>query len=389
MTHEWFYMDNLPKYITNDKLNSTFSYVNFVDGFELKPSHFKSTSYNYFDKFMVTDGFEVKDEYGIKSFIKTNLQKKYSLISGGNNVSFADTIFKGIKVGFKNRKEFEDNKSNEFVKTSEFNGYKFSTLLLVRGGSNSNDIEYEVIQNKAFKFVIFLITVSIDDLWIDGALNRKLLYEMNHSFVWNNETRSFKYSDVELSGAINLNDINFTNPNSDDYRVAFGINHVNGSKPQFLDQINPDEDNNFGEIEITVTDSSGSVTFRLGIESVDDQGQITLSSNPTDLNGNPVNISNISGYIQNSAEYVYKQGGKNAFTSILDQLSVGSVAQLLELNDGSITYTTIEEDGTSLNNRFELEFENGVEIIKDANLVTVPDQDKPKTFKLKQGYNRV
>ena len=385
MTHEWFYMDNLPKYITNDKLNSTFSYVNFVDGFELKPSHFKSTSYNYFDKFMVTDGFEVKDEYGIKSFIKTNLQKKYSLISGGNNVSFADTIFKGIKVGFKNRKEFEDNKSNEFVKTSEFNGYKFSTLLLVRGGSNSNDIEYEVIQNKAFKFVIFLITVSIDDLWIDGALNRKLLYEMNHSFVWNNETRSFKYSDVELSGAINLNDINFTNPNSDDYRVAFGINHVNGSKPQFLDQINPDEDNNFGEIEITVTDSSGSVTFRLGIESVDDQGQITLSSNPTDLNGNPVNISNISGYIQNSAEYVYKQGGKNAFTSILDQLSVGSVAQLLELNDGSITYTTIEEDGTSLNNRFELEFENGVEIIKDANLVTVPDQDKPKTFKLKQG----
>jgi hypothetical protein len=264
MTHEWFYMDNLPKYITNDKLNSTFSYINFVDGFELKPSHFKSTSYNYFDKFMVTDGFEVKDQYGIKSFIKTNLQKKYSLVSGGNNVSFADTIFKGIKVGFKNRKEFENNKSNEFVKTSEFNGYKFSTLLLVRGGGNTNDIEYEVIQNKKFKFVIFLITVSIDDLWIDGALNRKLLYEMNHSFVWNNETRSFKYSDVELSGAINLNDINFNDPNADDYRVAFGINHVNGSKPQFLDQINSDDDDNFGDIEITVTDSSGSVTFKLG-----------------------------------------------------------------------------------------------------------------------------
>lgn len=46
-------------------------------------------------------------------------------------------------------------------------------------------------------------------------------------------------------------------------------------------------------------------------------------------------VSNISGYVQNSAEYVYKQGGKNAFTSILDQLSVGSVADLLLLNDGS------------------------------------------------------
>ena len=31
----------------------------------------------------------------------------------------------------------------------------------------------------------------MDDLWIDGALNRRLLYEMNHSFVWNHEAREF------------------------------------------------------------------------------------------------------------------------------------------------------------------------------------------------------
>ena len=378
-------MDNLPKYLDYNQLNSTFSYVNFLNDFKIKPSHFKSTSYNYFDKFMVTDGFEVKDQYDIKSFIKTNLQKKYTLVSGGNDASFANTVFKGIRVDFKNRKEFVNTKASEFVKTSDFNGYKFSTLVLVRGGSDNNGIQYEVIQNKAFKFVVFLITVSLDDLWIDGALNRKLLYEMNHSFVWNHENQNFGYSDVALSGALNLNDINFTNPNGADYLVATGINHADGSTTSFLDQISSDDDDIFGNIEITVTDSTGPVTFILKIQSVDDQNQITLEGSPQDLNGNVVNVSNISGYVQNSAEYVYKQGGKNAFTSILDQLSVGSVADLLLLNDGSVVYTTIEEDGTILNNQFELDFENGVEIIKDSNLTITPDQDKPKTFKLKQG----
>lgn len=385
MTHEWFYMDNLPKYLDYTQLNNTFSYVNFMDGFQLTPDHFKSTTYNYFDKFMVSDGFEIKNQYDIKSFIKTNLRKKYTMVSGGNDVSFANTIFKGIKVDFKNRKEFVNNKAEEFVKTSDFNGYKFSTLVLVRGGSERNDIEYEVIQNKAFKFVVFLITVSIDDLWVDGALNRKLLYEMNHSFVWNHEQENFSYSDVKLSGALNLNDINFTDPSADDFMVAQGINNSNGSSPQFLDQINPDEDDLFGLIEVKVSSSSGDVVFTVPIRSVDDQAQITLSGTPTDYNGNPVNVSNIAGYIQSSAEYVYKNGGKNAFTSILDQLAVANVDQLLRLNDGDIKYTTVEEDGAELNNQFEIEFENGVEIMKEASLITISDEDKPKTFKLKQG----
>ena len=385
MTHEWFYMDNLPAYVENTDLNNTFSYINFVNDFKIKPEYFKSTEFNYFDRFMVTEGFETKDEFGIKTFTKTNLQKKYTLIGGGNTASFASTIFKGIRVDFKNRKEFLNAKAKEFVKTSDFNGYKFSTLLLVRGANDTNGIDYEIIQNKKFKFVIFLITVSLDDLWIDGALNRKLLYEMNHSFVWNTELENFAYSDVQLQGAMNLNDINFSNPNGVDYRVVRGISHSNGTEPKFLDQINSDEDNEFGKIQVTITDSTGPVTIELEIKSVDDQDQITLSDNATDLNGNPVNISNIAGYIQNDAEYVYKQGGKNAFTSILDQLSVRNVSDLLDLNDGTIKYTTIDEDGTTLNNRFELQFENGVEIIKDASLLTVPDEDKPRSFRLRKG----
>ena len=42
-----------PKY----KLNDSFSYVNFMDGFEITPSIFKDTNYDYFDRFFVTEGF--------------------------------------------------------------------------------------------------------------------------------------------------------------------------------------------------------------------------------------------------------------------------------------------------------------------------------------------
>ena len=385
MTHEWFYMDNLPKYLEYTQLSNTFSYVNFLDGFELTPAHFKSTSYNYFDRFLISDGYEVKDSNGIQSFIKTNLQKKYTPVSGGNDVSFGSTVFKGIKVDFKNRKEFVKTNAEEFVKSSEFNGYKFSTLVLVRGGNDSNGIDYEVIQNKTFKFVVFLITVSLDDLWIDGSLNRKLLYELNHSLLWNHEDADFKYSDIKLTGALNLNDINFTDPNAADYLVATGIDHADGSSTAFVEQISADEDNAFGKLYVTVTDSIGPTTIVLQPASIDDNGQMVLQGVAADLNGASVDLSNIAGYLQTNAEYVYKKGGKNAFTTILDGLSINNVVNMLKLNTGDIVYTTVDEDGTILKNRFEITFNDGVEIIKQSNLVTVSDDDKPKTFKLKQG----
>ena len=378
MTHEWFYLDNMPKYINFNQYNNTFSYVNFVEGFELTPEHFKSTEYDYFDRFMVTEGFEYKDNYDLKSYIKTNLQKKYTKVSGGNEASFASTIFKGIKVDFKNRKEFVNPKGNEFFRGSEFNGYKFSTLVLVRGGREENNITHEIIQNKKFKFVIFLITLSLDDLWIDGALNRKLLYEMNHSFLWNGETQRFSYSDVALSGALDLNSIDWTTG------IVKGIPHSSGTQPAFLDQINADEDNVFGKLDVILTTTTGDYIINLKIKSVDDQSQITIDS-AMGPNGAITSLATIPGYVQDSAEYIYRQGGKNAFTTILDSLSVASIDDLLRRNEGQITYTTITEDGQSLNNQFEIEFENGVEIIKESRLLTAADEDKPKTFKLKQG----
>jgi hypothetical protein len=207
MTHEWFYMDKKPKYLKYDELNDTFSYINFIEDFELTADLFKSTKNNYFDKFMITEGFEknldanditsIYDKFGEftrrylnpddvnNTFFKTNLKKKYTLIDGGDTGAFASTIFKGLKVVLKNRKEFTEKVALDFVPTSEFNGYKFSILLKTNTDVKTNSVDFEVIQNKKFKFVIFFINLNISDYWIKGNMNRKLLYELNHKIVYN------------------------------------------------------------------------------------------------------------------------------------------------------------------------------------------------------------
>ena len=399
MTHEWFYINNLPAYFKQNqgtdadpsyRLNDSFSYINFMDGFEITPAIFKDTNYDYFDRFFVTEGFETKGNNNYKTFVKTDRQKKYTRVDGGNNTAFASTIFKGLKFTFKKRKEFTAPSPVDFIKTSEFNGYRFSTLLNVKTAQESNDIEYEVIQNKKFKFVVFLITLSIDDLWADNTLNRKLLYELNHSLVWKSEDLTFEYSDIKVDGALNLQEANLTDPNSADYLVVNGIQHVDGSMPQFLEQINKDDDAKFGNMIVTVQSPFGEIVLQLEIASIDGQDRIVLAGQPLDISngvaGAPVaNLQNIPSYLQSSAEYVYERGGMNAYKSILDALSARDVATMLLREPNNIAFTTVDTDGTISNNRFVINLEDGTEVVKDSKVQTIPDTDKPESFKLFSG----
>ena len=416
MTHEWFYINNLPSYFKQMKtggtdadpkykLNDSFSYVNFMDGFEITPSIFKDTNYDYFDRFFVTEGFEIKGDNNYKTFVKTNLQKKYTKVEGGNNTAFANTIFKGLKVTFKNRKEFVASNPVDFIKSSEFNGYRFSTLLNVKTAQESNGIEYEVIQNKKFKYVVFLITLSLDDLWADGTLTRKLLYELNHSLVWKAEDLTFDYSDIKVDGALDLFNANLTNPNSPNYLAVTGYQHNDGTVPQFLEQINKNEDSAYSNLIVKINTPFGEQILRLNISEIEGQDTLILSQPPknissgdfgdgVDSNGNPLtpdaNLQNIPVYLQGQAEYKYERGGINAYKSILDALTARDVTEMLLREPNNITYTTVDTTGSISNNKFIILFEDGTEVVKDSHVVTIPDTDKPESFKLftgNIGYN--
>ena len=398
MTHEWFYLNNLPKYLkenqgTNSspfyRLNDSFSYINFMDGFEITPSVFKDTNFDYFDRFFVTEGFECKAPNSYKTFVKTNLQKKYTKVDGGNNKAFATTIFKGLKVIFKNRKEFIADNPVDFVRSSEFNGYRFSILLNVRTAQDTNDVSYEVIQNKKFKYVVFFINLNLDDLWSDGSLNRKLLYELNHSLVWKGEQNTFAFSDIKLDGSMDLININLDS-NSADYLKVNGLVHGDDSLPQYFEQINKNEEDEFGTIEVKVQTWFGPRIYQLKLASVEGQDTLLLSEPPLDItdgvnNAVAADFSNMPYSFQYNAEYTYVNGGVNAYRNILDSLAAKEVAEMLLRQPNNVTYTTVDTDGTASNNKFIILLEDGTEVVKESYIVTVEDDDKPESFKLFSG----
>ena len=414
MTHEWFYMDKIPKYLRYDQLNSTFSYINYIEDFELTPDLFKSVKNDYFDKFMITEGFEknltVDDLYLIKNdignynfiqnieddfnntFFKTELKKKYTLIDGGDTSSFASTIFKGLKVVLKNRKEFINKTALDFVKSSEFNGYKFSILLKTKTDVNTNDIDFEVIQNKKFKFVIFFITVDISDYWIKGNMNRKLLYELNHKILYNHSEGDYEYANTTFDGALNWNQADFTE--NAPYSIE-GIDHFDGSQPNFDNQILLGENGLYGDVLMDIhPNTPGNSIYKFSIASVENSNLIKIQSLPVNVS-DPTDVLDITympNYIQRQIKYYYVNGGTGIHRSLLEKLSINNVANMINLNDDSVSYTTIEEDGTENKNRFTINFEDGTEIVKYASIGIEEDNDKPKSYKLFKGiigYNLV
>ena len=414
MTHEWFYMDKNPKYLRYDELNQGFSYVNFIEDFELTSDLFKSTKNNYFDKFMISEGFEknlnkedldsIFQKFGEytegylnpddinNTFFKTELKKKYTLIDGGDTNAFANTIFKGLKVVLKNRKEFANKTALDFVKSSEFNGYKFSVLLKTNTDTETNDIEFEVIQNKKFKFVIFFITMNLSDYWVKGNMNRKLLYELNHKIVYDHTNEDYIYANTSFDGALNWNQADFS---GDLPYTIDGITHIDGSIPKFDDQILLGENGLYGEVLMDLyPETPGNTIYKFSIYTVEDDNSIKVQGKPVNVNDpyDVLDVEFLPNYLQSKIKYYYKDGGTNIHKALLEKLSINSVAEMINLNDDSVKYTTVEENGEINANRFTINFEDGNEIVKYATLSVEEDNDKPKSFKLFKGiigYNLI
>jgi len=407
MTHEWFYMDKKPKYLKYDNLNDTFSYVNFMEDFDLTANLFKSTNNDYFDKFMITEGFEKNlseadtssistlfGEYDSgylntedinNTFFKTNLKKKYTTIDGGASGSFASTIFKGLKVVLKNRKEFINKTAVDFVKNSEFNGYKFSILLKTNTDNNKNDIEFEVIQNKKFKFVIFFINLNLSDYWIDGNMNRKLLYELNHKIIYDQTIGDYVYANTAIDGALKWNTADLTGGSP--YTIE-GINNFDGSIPDFNNQILRGENGLYGDILMDIyPNESGNKMYKISIASIESDNVITIRNRPVNVIDDTdfLDISYLPNLLQSNIKYYYVGGGIDIYKNVLEKLSINEVADIINKDDDRITYTSIEEDGTVNNNRFTINFEDGNEIIKQATLSIEEDNNKPKSHKLSKG----
>ena len=389
-THEWFYIANLPKYFTYDNVNSSFSYINFIKDVEITKDVFLSSEFDYFDRYMISDGFmvEVEDDPdnefdNFDIFSKTQLDKKYSIFSNGSNLSFSSTFFNGIKVLIKKKKQKSSEATNEFIQDSSFNGYKFSTLVKFNTGATSNNITYDVIKNDVFKFILIYIEVHISDNYIDGNVNRRLIYTLDNKLKLSGD--NFVYDDVTISGALIFSGINFNTPGP--YEIG-AVTHVDGSEPNLDIQLAVLDGDVYGDIEIDygIEDVNGNpVIYRVNVSGVKAYNKIIVTGPPTDSNGNELDPTYIPYSLQLNAKYTYVGGGKNTHKYFLPRLGAGEVASLLNENDSKINYITVDVNGNLSNGDFVINFEQGNEIIKKSTLISIEDTDKPSTYSLFNG----
>jgi hypothetical protein len=407
-THEWFYIDQFPTYYKNklikqdqinsyqDMYNTSFSYINHIEGFEIDRSLFTSVQYDYFDRFMITEGYETIVPIDLTAngvadinpiyWSKTSIQKKYTLVGDGDETTFASTFFKGLKYTFKSRKKGQFTDVNEFVKNSNFNGYRFSVLLKTKTNSSSNSVDYEFIKNDKFKFIILLITLNIDDSFVN-YINRKYLYELKHKIVQSIDTATglpvYKYADVKIDGALNVSSIN---PNNIGPYIINGIPHNNGTFPRFDQQISIGINNTYGRIKI---DYGYAEQYYVDIIKVLDTETIQIGSLPYYIDGITqqkvfLNINFVPINVQKSATYIYEGGGVNTYELLLSNLSASNFIEKIRSISDNVKFTTINNNGTSLSNEYSVEVDDGNEIIKSSRLDISTDDDRPRSYKLKK-----
>jgi hypothetical protein len=379
MTHEWFYIDEYPTYVTYSDVDNVFSYIKPSPNIEFNLDHFKDVNFDYFKTYFTGTGAMVgsQNTAAKTSFGKSRTFKKYTIIEDGNTSAFASTIFKGLRFIPKTRKKIENSITKEFVKNSQFNGYKFSTVLKTTFNTGiSNKLNVKVIENKRFKFIVLILDLNLSDDNF-SFLNRKLLYELDHKLE-----DIYNYSDSKISGALDLSSVNLSSGQS---TIINGVNHSDGSSPAFTSQILKDPVTSaYGILELNI----GGITYELRVNNVINDFKISVTGEMT-VNGvpQPTQFYTLNQY--KGAEYTYKGGGIFAHDETLKLLSANNIVNLLNKTN-SAEYLTINEDGSSIENTFSLEVQDGVEIVKTSNLYPEVDFNKPKAFGLTNesiGYN--
>ncbi len=375
MTHEWFYIDKLPSYVDVKNNNDLFSYINLANDVSININDLKSVSFDYFSSYFLSNGrFDIKLN---STFNKSSVSKKYSIIDGGSQQGFASTIFKGLKFTPKIRKELSQELTKEFIKNSEFNGYKFSACLITTFDENSpNSLDVKVIENLKFKTITLVLDLSLSDTNYK-FLNRKLLYELDHKID------NGAFANSLISGALDLSSINLTPATT----TVSGITALDGSQPNFTTQILKDPiTGTYNDLFITI----GGLTYSLTVIDVVSDNELKVKGGLRI--GNPSVVQPSQYYSENdykAAMYEYSSGGVFAHKAILELLSAGNVANLFN-NTNKVEYISVDEEGSETLNRFSLSIDDGIEIIKTSNLYAEVDTNKPKSFKLSNqviGYN--
>jgi len=409
-THEWYYLQSYPAYMTDDEKKKSYSYfdseLDLVDLYNVTV-----------DKFLE---YFTQDKAGSVEF---PTKFKYSIFSGGDTANFAETFFRGIKVKISEKSNTDQEikfNINDIITeaTDKFNDYKFSAVLVFDDDSN---LRYRFIKNDTFKHITFVIGIGFEDELFEPTVgasatstpsryfDRTILYTADHKYdkaalyATGDINDPTVYKTIEVSGTLEIyGSLTVIDPRSprDCYGITDvldpffgllkipGLSRVDGldkSIPNFSNDINASAGGEYGDIIITYF-SGDKLTYK-GIKKVytnsiicktielETSGVTTDITNDIWASGSPLSLNN-----RVATAPIYP-GGFNAHKRMMNNISFATIADKINSGDPVIEYWDVGSTGVAAkSNSYLIELLKPEQENKVTTFGSIEDFNRPTTF---------
>ena len=383
---EHFHIHDIPKFlrdsnISHDDATGFKSYLNkFSDDsgvvldVKLDNNTLSSISTDYFSQFFNYNGYWKTDQ---DRWVNDIPFKQYTEFSNNINVD-SNTVFRGLRYTYKQRKERTSKKPSDFTNKYDINGYKFGSYISYINSADSNKVDIEVIKNDKFKFIVIHIKISIIENDV-VSLDRDKLYNL---------------TDIELGSVIQNTSIDggldwSSVPDWNASNITINASGQFGGIERFRDQIYKLSDGDYSYIEFKQTISGVLTTYRCKVLSVVDDNTLIISGKPLYYDGVAYGAAHGSPEsIPFNTLISYADGGKGGWSSIINSITSKEIADRFE-NNTNITYKTYGEntsgDLITTDNEFILAIDSGTSIKRPFQLIHETDPDRPQSYRLFSG----
>jgi hypothetical protein len=383
-THEWYYLQKYPPYMTLEERINSFSYFDEDLYFPIIPDPTSPSAISVYAGLTGATGasanlLSIEEDYFLSYFTREtvngfniNRDFKYSLFGLGDSVRPAETLFRGAKVEIKDRAEFShinyNKESLRYIFNEKYNGYKFSAVLTY--GTSGTQLTF--IKNDKFKAVTLVIQANLDDITtqyrIGSSLgpsqrfiDRALLYALESQLQATITTVPINLipDDKFLSGIITK----WTdNGPGTDFLVELSPDQ-NGNQPNLVTELTLGENGNYNDIKVdgyngyayTFVDvfNINPSSFRCKSIQGLPGGTIVPNGNYNYGPGMFFPSSWFPFIAPNSPNYelpltynpIYIGGGYGAFSPITDSISFSTISTSINLGDPEIRYINVNAVG--------------------------------------------
>ena len=403
-THEWYYLQKYPPYMTLDQRINSYSYFDEDLYFPTLPIVGSLGSTAYYQDLVGSTGatanlLSTQEDYFLRYFTRETVtigptsypiprEFKYSIFANGTDSIPSDTLFRGVKVEILDRSENSNityNKNNlKYIYNEKYIGYKFSCVLTYGNAGT----QIYCIKNDKWRTVTLVISADLENLFLSYKNNitnevhrfidRSHLYTLLNKQVLNTAKDGFDFVDKTVSGRIS---------NWNDETTHFLVElttDVTGNLPILDSEINTNINGSFNDLKIKDPTNTYEYTFK-GISNVTSTSFrcaaiLDLPSCPSPLlpsNG----VNGLQNIINNAWQFtagvftsplftnpLYIQGGYQGYRSIIDNLSFSSIQDSINSGDPEIRYISVDSAGNVTENNFVLNIIKPNEVVKSTYL---------------------